>query len=96
MLGAVGSRHGPRAAVRSLHEAAGAGPRGTDAGNALRADSAATAAALAGPSRSFPSWGADPARLLFLACRPGATQEKESGDAEQLEALSLGQLGLRR
>lgn len=97
MLGVVGSRFGRRAAIRSLQEAASAGPRGTDAGSALPADSAAAAAAaLAGPSRSFPSWGPDPDRLLLLACGPVATQEKVPGDVERREALGPGQLRLRR
>ena len=67
----------PARGLRSaLREAAGPGPRGTDAGNALRADSAAAAAALAGPSHAFPSWGADSTRLLF-ASLPGRCHARE-------------------
>lgn len=95
MLGVVGSRPRPVGCgppSMRLLALAGAAPT---RGNALRADSAA-AKVLAGPSRSFPSWGPDPSRLLSLARRPGATLEKAPGDAERRETLGPGQLRLRR
>lgn len=77
-----------------MHEAAGAGPRGADAGSALRADSAAVAAAAVACPRALSLPGAPTPPACLLACRPGATQEKAPGDAERRAARGPGQLPL--